>query len=90
MQVTVKAAKDGTSACGMVLSFGDGSDQKIKINVEGAKLPLSVEHVYKKAGKYTVQAKGQKITTHHSCKDSATAVIRIIAVKQKPKASTSK
>jgi hypothetical protein len=89
VRVTVKAAKDGTSTCGMALDFGDGGNQQFKINADGAKLPVSVEHVYKKAGKYTVQAKGRKITTHHSCKDSASAAIEITPVKQQ-KGSTGK
>ena len=89
VRVTVKAAKDGTSICGMALDFGDGSNQQFKVNADGAKLPVSVEHVYKKAGKYTVQAKGRKITTHHSCKDGASAAIEILPVKQQ-KGSTGK
>jgi PKD domain-containing protein len=89
VHVTVKAAKDGTSACGLVLDFGDGSNQQFKINADGVKLPVSAEHVYKKAGKYTVQAKGRKITTHHSCKESASAGILITTVK-KLKGSTGK
>ena len=83
VQLTVKAAKEGTSACGMVVKFGDGSDQQFKINVDSAKLPVSIEHVYKKAGKYTVQASGRKITTHHSCKGNASATIQVTAVKGK-------
>jgi hypothetical protein len=90
VRVTVKAAKDGTSTCGMVINFGDGVEQQFKINAEGGKLPVSVEHVYTKAGKYTIQAKGRKITTHHSCKDSASATIQINPVKKVGKASTPK
>lgn len=81
VQMTIKAAKDGTSACGMIVSFGDGSDQMFKINVDNAKFPLTIEHVYKSAGKYTIQARGRKVTTHHSCKENAQAVIQITPVK---------
>ena len=90
VRVTVKAAKDGTSTCGLILSFGDGSDQKFKINADGTKLPVSAEHVYKKAGKYTVQAKGLKITTHHSCKDSTSAVVQITSVKKQGQGNAAK
>lgn len=85
VHVTVKAAKDGTSTCGMNLDFGDGSNQQFKVNADGVKLPVSAEHVYKKAGKYTIQAKGRKITTHHSCKDGASAVVEITPVKKQKK-----
>lgn len=82
VQMTIKAAKDGSSACGMIVSFGDGSDQLFKMNVDNAKFPLTVEHVYKNAGKYAIQARGRKVTTHHSCKENAQAVIQITPVKQ--------
>jgi len=81
VQMTIKAAKDGSSACGMIVSFGDGSDQLFKINVDQAKFPLTIEHVYKNPGKYTISARGRKVTTHHSCKENAQAVIQITPVK---------
>ena len=81
VQMTIKADKDGSSACGMIVSFGDGSDQLFKINVDNAKFPLTIEHVYKNAGKYTIQARGRKVTTHHSCKENAQGVIQITPVK---------
>ena len=82
VQITVKAAKDGTSTCGLVVSFGDGSEQVIKVNADNTKLPVSVEHAYKKAGKFTVQAKGRKVTTHHSCGGTASAAIRVTSAKK--------
>ena len=85
VKVTVKASKDGTSTCGMVLDFGDGGNQQFKINAEGTKLPISADHVYNKAGKYTVQVKGRKITTHHSCTGSASAIIQITPLKKQKK-----
>jgi len=77
VQITVKGSKDGTSACGIVVNFGDGTNQQYKVNVDNAKLPLGVEHVYKKAGNYTVKVTGKKVTTHHSCKGGASAAIKI-------------
>ena len=90
VKLTVKAAKEGTSACGLLVKFGDGSDQQIKINVDNAKLPVSIEHVYTKAGKYTVQASGRKITTHHSCKGNASAIVQVTPVKPPAKAAAPK
>ena len=86
VQITVKASKDGSSACGIVVNFGDGTNQQYKVNVDDAKLPLSVEHVYKKGGKYTVQVSGKKVTTHHSCKGGAKATIKVSAAKTAAKA----
>ena len=90
VQITIKASKPGTSACGLSINFGDGTVQQVKINVETAKLPFSVEHVYKKPGKYTVQATGKKITTHHSCKGNASAVVTVHEPKKSGKGGKSK
>ena len=90
VQITIKASKDGTSVCGLALNFGDGTLQQVKINADNAKLPLSVEHTYKKPGKYKIQASGKKITTHHSCKGNASALITVSGAKKSAKASKSK
>jgi hypothetical protein len=85
VQITIKASKDGTSVCGLVVNFGDGSNQEFKVNAENVKLPISVEHSYKKPGKYTVKANGKKVTTHHSCKGSVSATIAVSAPKKSAK-----
>ena len=62
----------------MTVSFGDGSeDKQFKMNQDGVKFPMAVEHVYKKAGKYTVKARGTLITTNKECKGSASATIQV-------------
>ena len=66
----------------MLVKFGDGTDRQIKINRDEAKFPLSLEHAYKKDGKYTVSAGGREITTHKTCKGGATAVIQVGAPKK--------
>ncbi len=90
VQITIKASKDGTSVCGLTVDFGDGTVQQVKINADNAKLPFSVEHSYKKPGKYTVQASGKKITTHHSCQGGASATIAVSGAKKSTKAAKPK
>ena len=85
VQITIKASKSGTSVCGVVVNFGDGSKQEIKVNEDATKLPFSVEHAFKKPGKYTVQVSGKKITTHHSCKGNASGTIKVSAQKKSGK-----
>lgn len=90
VRMTIKATKDGTSACGLSIDFGDGTNQQFKVNVENTKMPISVDHAYKKPGKYTVKASGKKITTHHSCKGNSSAIITVSAPKKSGKASKPK
>ena len=90
VKITVSAKKEGGSGCGLVLSFGDGTDQQFKINVDKEKLPLEVAHAYKKDGRYTVRASGREITTHKGCKGVATAVIQVGAPKKSAKTAKPK
>lgn len=77
-QVRIDAKKEGNSGCGMVVNFGDGSEvRQFKMNSDGVKFPLTVEHTYKKAGKYTVQVQGKQITTNKECKGSASTTIQV-------------
>ena len=77
-QIRIDAKKEGGSGCGVVVNFGDGSEaRQFKMNVDGVKFPLTVEHTYKKAGKYTVQVRGKEITTNKECKGSASATIQV-------------
>lgn len=89
VRITVTAKQEGGSACGLVVDFGDGSDRQFKINRDDLKFPVSVEHTYKKDGRYTVKANGREITTHKGCKGSASAVIQVGAPK-KPAAKSAK
>jgi len=77
IRLTVSAKKEGGSGCGLVLRFGDGAEQQFKVNRDDVKFPLTVEHVYKKNGRYTVRASGREITTNKECKGSASAVIQV-------------
>src|SRR3990172_4159725 len=88
--ITVTARKDGSSGCGLVVSFGDGSDRQFKINGDDGKLPVTMEHAYKKDGKYTVRASGRQITTSKECKGSASAVIQVGEPKPANKSAKSK
>ena len=77
-QIRIDAKKEGNSGCGMIVNFGDGSEaRQFKMNSDGVKFPLTVEHSYKKAGKYTVQVRGKEITTNKECKGSASATIQV-------------
>ena len=77
VKMTISAKKEGGSGCGLVVRFGDGEEQQFKINHENVKLPLTVEHAYRKNGKYTVRAIGREITTNKECKGSASAAIQV-------------
>lgn len=81
-RILIESKGEGGAGCGMIVSFGDGSeDTQFKMNHQGVKFPMVVEHVYKKAGKYTVQARGKVITTDKECKGSASATIDVIEPK---------
>ena len=77
VKLVVKAKSEGNSGCGLLVKFGDGSDRQMKINRGEATFPVTLEHAYKKNGKYIVSASGKEITTHKSCKGSASAVIQV-------------
>ena len=86
-QIRIDAKKEGGSGCGMVVNFGDGSEaRQFKMNSDGVKFPVTVEHTYKKAGKYTVNVRGKEITTNKECKGSASATIQV----SEPKPGTRK
>lgn len=88
--ITITAKKDGNSACGMVVTFGDGTEKQFKMNSDHGKFPVTTEHTYKKDGTYTVRASGRIITTNKECKSSASAVIQVGEVKAAPKKTTAK
>ena len=78
VHIRIDAKKEGNSGCGIVVNFGDGSEaRQFKMNSDGVKFPLTVEHTYKKAGKYTVTARGKEITTNKECKGSASTTIQV-------------
>ena len=77
VKITISAKAEGSSGCGLLVKFGDGSDQQLKMNRDEAKFPVTLEHTYKKNGKYTVSASGKEITTNKACKGSASAVIQV-------------
>ena len=77
VKITVRAKNDGSSGCGLLVKFGDGTDQQMKMNRDEGKFPVTLEHAYKKNGKYAVSASGKEITTNKACKGSASAVIQV-------------
>jgi hypothetical protein len=85
--ITVNAKQDGNSDCGMLVTFGDGTDRQFKMNGSDGKFPITMEHTYAKDGRYTVRATGRLITTNKECKGSASTVIQVGAPKKaaKPK-----
>ena len=82
VKLTISAKKEGSSSCGLIVKFGDGSEEQFKVNHDAVKFPLAVEHTYKKAGRYTVSASGKDITTHKACKGSASSIVQGGAVKK--------
>jgi PKD domain-containing protein len=87
VKITVTAKNDGSSGCGLLVKWGDGTDQQMKMNRDEAKFPLTLEHTYKKNGRYTVNASGKEITTNKACKGTASAVVQVGPV-QKASAKT--
>ncbi len=77
VKITIAAKKEGGSGCGLLVKFGDGTDKQMKINRDEAKFPVTIEHAYKKDGKYTVSASGKEITTNKACKGGSSAVIQV-------------
>lgn len=77
VKITVNAKNDGSSGCGLLVKFGDGTDQQMKMNRDEGKFPVTIEHAYKKSGKYTVSASGKAITTNKACKGTANALIQV-------------
>jgi PKD domain len=77
VKITVTAKKEGSSGCGLLVKFGDGSDRQMKINRDEAKFPVTLEHAYKKDGRYTITASGREITTNKECKGGASAAIQV-------------
>jgi len=77
VKLTIAAKKDGSSGCGLLVKFGDGTDKQMKMNRDEAKFPVTVEHAWKKDGKYTVSASGKEITTNKACKGNSSAMIQV-------------
>jgi hypothetical protein len=90
VKITVSAKNDGSSGCGLLVKFGDGTDRQMKMNRDEAKFPITLEHAYKKEGKYTISAGGTDITTNKACKGSASAVIQVGAPAKAKKAAAKK
>ena len=65
--ITVDAGQNPPLYCGLVVIFGDGSDEQIKIDSNAAKFPVRLTRAYKSAGNFTIRAEGRKITTHMPC-----------------------
>jgi hypothetical protein len=90
VKITIAAKTEGSSGCGLLVRYGDGSDQKMKMNRDEAKFPVTLEHAWKKDGTYTVSASGTEITTNKACKGSANAVIQVGEPKKAKKAPAKK
>ena len=73
--ITVEAAADsGKGSCGLFVEYGDGKDEQIKVK-DG--FPVTLQHAYKAAGKYTVKASGKQVTTHSACKGNVQADVQV-------------
>lgn len=75
--MVVNAGRQPPQFCGLLISFGDGTDQQIKINGFANKFPISITKAYNAPGTYTVRAEGKKVTTHFPCMGTATAIVNV-------------
>ncbi len=74
-QVTITVDADPSKGgCGLFVEFGDGKDDQIKVK-DG--FPVTLQHTYAAAGKYTVKASGKQITTHSACKGNVQADVQV-------------
>lgn len=79
--VVIEAGAGAPSFCGMTVEFGDAEGRDLKVGSgEGAyQFPVSQTKVYKRAGTFTLSAKGKKVTTHLPCMGKAEATIVVAA-----------
>ena len=59
-------APDGSTNCGLMLNWGDGATEDIKI-FKKDHIPVARQHVYAKPGNYSVTAEPKKVTSHLGC-----------------------
>lgn len=83
IKITIAAEGEAPSLCGLVVEFGDGTGEKIKINGSGSKFPVTLTKTYANPGTYIVKAEGKKITTHFRCAGEATASLVVQDVAKK-------
>lgn len=80
-------APEGSANCGLMLNWGDGSTEDIKI-FQKDHMPVVRQHTYAKPGNYSVTAEAKKVTSHLGClgKKLSTSV-QIVAPAASPTAS---
>jgi hypothetical protein len=83
VHITINAEGEAPNRCGLSVEFGDGHSQKIKINGEDAKFPLTLTTSYANPGAYTIKAEGKKITTFFHCMGEATATLVVEGAEKK-------
>lgn len=79
VKITIAAEGEAPSRCGLAVEFGDGTEDKIKINGADSKFPVTLTKTYAHPGTYVVKAEGKKITTHFHCTGQATASLVVHA-----------
>jgi hypothetical protein len=78
VKITVSAEGEAPTFCGMVVSFGDGSESRnIKIDGKENKFPVVIAKTFANPGSFSIKAEGKKITTHLGCVGKAEAKLTV-------------
>jgi hypothetical protein len=81
VKITVSAEGEVPTFCGMVVSFGDGSEPRnIKIASNESKFPVVIAKTFAGPGTYSVRAEGKKVTTHFPCNGKTEAKLTVEAL----------
>ena len=70
-------AGDANSYCGLLVDFGDGSSENVKIEM-GQGFPRLLRHGYSRPGVYEIRVRGEKVTTHYPCEGNASLRLEVI------------
>lgn len=65
--IRIDAGFDPPKYCGMVIHFGTGETQNVKIDSDVAQFPVTLSHTYSAPGSYKVVAEGRTVTSHFPC-----------------------
>lgn len=66
VRITVNGDTDPAVYCGLLIGFGDGSDQRVVVG-DKEPFPKVVTHTFAAPGNYTVRADGRKVDNRFGC-----------------------
>jgi hypothetical protein len=77
--ITITGTEDSVVNCGVVLHFGDGTIENIKLTKAGM-LPMTITHKYANGGEFKVMAEPKKVTSHFKCAGkNQVAMLKVVA-----------